>query len=205
MLRSVDGGRTPRTDILGAMLRSALVTLFVLLPALAAAQETAERPGADAYTIHVQRGIQQLTSGESDNAMTTFREAVEMDESRPEGPYYVGAILRMRGELENALASFQQAATLAERAPRWRARALHAIASTLERIEGRIEDARTAWLEFTRFADAHPTVADASVGRARIQAIDIMNEQELAYVEVRQRIAEREEERRREAEQPRRR
>jgi hypothetical protein len=66
-----------------------------------------------------------------------------------------------------------------------------------------MEQARAAWEEYVRFAEASPTIADAQLGRARIQAIDIVNEQEQAYVNVRQRIADREEERRRGAEQPR--
>lgn len=185
------------------MTRLAAVSLLVLAPALAAAQE-AGRPAADAYTVRVQRGVEQLASGDSAGATTTFREAIEMDGSRPEAQVHLATVLRMTGDLEGAITAFTQAAALAEAAtsPRWQARALHGVASTLERIPGRVEDARAAWQAYARFADANPTVADAQLGRARIQAIDLMNEQEHAYGAVRQRIAEREEERRREAEEP---
>lgn len=184
------------------MTRAASVLVAILLStALASAQEApATRPSADEYTRRVRRGIEQLAGGDGAGAMTTFREAAALDGSRPEAAYYTGTAHRMGGNLEQALTSFQQAAALAQAAsqPRWRARALHGVASTLERMEGRVEEARTAWQEYSRFADANQAVADPQLGRARIAAIDLMNEQEQAYVRVRQRIAEREEERRRE-------
>ncbi len=180
----------------------ALVITALSVPALALAQD-APRPGADEYTRRVQSGIERLAGGDPAGAITTFREAVGMDGSRPQAPYYIGTAHRMSGNLAEALTSFQQAAALAQAAnlPRWRARALHGVASTLERMEGRVEEARTAWQAYASFADGNPTVADPQLGRARVSAIDLMNEQEQAYVQVRQRIAEREEERRREAEE----
>jgi tetratricopeptide (TPR) repeat protein len=185
---------------------------LLLWPALASAQENgaATPPHADEYTVTVQRGITQLAGGDPSGAIATFQQAVQLDGSRPEAPYYIATAQRMSGDLQTALTGFQQAAALAQAAnlPRWRARALEAAAFTLERMEGRVEDARTAWQEYARFADTNPTVADPQLGRARVSAIDIMNEQETAYVNVRQRIAEREQERAREAEeasQPRRR
>ncbi len=182
-----------------------------LWPALASAQDAASTPPhADEYTRALQSGIAQLAGGDPSGAITTFQRAVQLDGSRPQAPYYIASAQRMGGDLDSALTGFQQAASLAQAAnlPRWRARALAAAAFTLERMEGRVEDARNAWQEYARFADTNPTVADPQLGRARVQAIDIMNEQETAYVNVRQRIAEREQEREREAQeasQPRRR
>jgi len=180
--------------------------LFLLAPALASAQApAAERPSADAYTQEVQRGIEQLAGGDTAGATSTFRQALAREARRPEAPFYLATVLRMTGDLDGAVRGFTQSAALAQAAslPRWQARALHGVASTLERIAGRIEEARAAWQAYSSFADANPTVSDAQLGRARVQAIDLMNEQEQAYVQVRRRIAEREEERRREAEQPR--
>lgn len=159
-----------------------------------------ERPGADEYTQRVRAGIEQLMGGNGDQALATFREALAMTPARPEAQYYIGEASRMAGSFEDAVNAFRQAAALAQSAnePRWQARALHGVASTLERMEGRLEEARTAWQEYTRFADSHSTVSDPSIGRARIQAIDMMNEQEQVYVQVRQRIEERERERARE-------
>ncbi len=158
-------------------------------------------PGADAYTQRVRAGITQLTGGDTAGAIATFQEAVQLDGSRPDAPYYIATAQRMNGDLEAALTGFRQAASLAQAAnlPRWRGRALSAVGFTLERMEGRIEDARTAWQAYSQFADTAPTQADPQLGRARVQAIDIMNEQEHAYVDVRQRIADREELHRQEA------
>lgn len=180
--------------------------LLMLAPALASAQAPAERPSADAYTQEVQRGIEQLAGGDTAGATSTFRQALAREARRPEAQFYLATVLRMTGDLEGAVRGFQQSAALAQAAslPRWQARALHGVASTLERITGRIEEARAAWQAYSTFADANPTVAGAQLGRARVQAIDLMNEQEQAYVQVRRRIAEREEERRREQPRPRR-
>jgi tetratricopeptide (TPR) repeat protein len=168
--------------------------------AIAQTQTPEQRQAANEYALRVRSGVEQLMGGDTERSIQTFREAIEMDGARPEAQYFIACAHRMSGRLEEAVTSFQQTAALAQSAnqPRWRMRALHGIASTLERMPGRVEDARTAWQEYSRFADANQTVADPQLGRARIQAIDMMNEQEQVYVQVRQRIAEREQERARE-------
>lgn len=160
-----------------------------------AAEEAAPTPGADEYTQRVQAGIQRLVSGDSSGAMSAFREAIEMDSTRPQAPYYLASANRMAGNHEEALTGFRRAAELATDQPRWRGRALQGVASTLEQMEGRIEEARTAWQEYVRFAESASAVTFPLLGRARIQAIDVMNEQEQAYIRVRERIAARERER----------
>lgn len=162
----------------------------------AAAQEEAETSttSADEYTQRVQSGIQLLVSGDSSGAMTAFREAIGIDGNRPQAPYYLAAANRISGNLQDAVTGFERAADLAETEPRWRGRALQGVAQTLERMDGRLEDARTAWQAYVRFADSNAAVTLPQMGRARIQAIDIMVEQERAYGSVRQRIAERERE-----------
>jgi hypothetical protein len=47
-------------------------------------------------------------------------------------------------------------------------------------------------MEYAHFADGASRVASASEGRERVQAIDVVTEQERVYVDVRSRIAERE-------------
>lgn len=171
------------------MCRVLLVALVALAPSLASAQPAA-------YDVELQRALTQFGAGEIEDATRTLTEAVALDGTRPEAPYYLAASMRAAGNLEGALTAFERAAEIARsaNAPRWEARALHGVASTLERFDGRLEDARTAWQAYARFADANPRLASGELARARIQAIDIMNEQERAYVEVRQRIAERERE-----------
>jgi len=114
------------------------------------------------------------------------------DPARPQALFYLATANRMAGSLQEAITGFERAADNAEDLPRWRARALQAVAETLERMDGQLEPARQAWQAYVRFADSHQAVAFPQIGRARIQAIDVVIEQERAYVEVRQRIAERE-------------
>lgn len=173
------------------------LALALLVSAPVLAQEgaaSASSPGADAYTQRVQQGIEMLVAGDGAGASAAFRQAIALDESRPQAAFYLATIQRMGGNLEEALAGFRRSAELASSSgqPRWQARALSAVAMTLERMEGRVEEAREAWQEYTRFADAHPTIARPQLGRARLQAIDMMNEQEQVYFGVRERIAERE-------------
>lgn len=165
----------------------------------------APRPGADEYTQRVQQGIARITSGDAAGASEAFREAVEMDRARPAAVYYLAAVQRMGGNLQEALTGFQAAVGVARTAndPRWIARALQGVAETLERMEGRTEEALAAWQEYVRHADAAQAVSDPQLGRARIQAVNVMMEQERVYVQVRQRIAEREQERQREEQQQR--
>ena len=70
--------------------------------------------------------------------------------------------------------------------------ALQGVAETLERMEGRLSQARQAWAAYVEFAEAHREVASPELGRARMQAIDRIEQQAQADAEVRQRIAERE-------------
>ena len=178
------------------VLLTALFSLFVC--GSATAQQDADgdntRPGADAYTQRVQAGIALLVVGDSGGATAAFRDAVGMDGNRPMAPYYLAAASRLSGNLEDALNGFRRAAELGQAEPRWRGRALQGVAETLERMQGRLEDARTAWLEYVRFADANSVVTFPQLGRARVSAIDALLEQERAYVDVRERIAARERE-----------
>lgn len=164
------------------------IALTAASPALA--QEAA--PGADAYTRRVQEGIALLLSGDSGGSMGIFRQAIQADGNRPQAIYYLACANRITGNLDDAVTGFERAADVADEDPRWRARALEAVAMTLERIHGRLEQARAAWQAYVQFADANAAVAHPQLGRARIQAIDLMGEQERAYVEVRERIEARE-------------
>lgn len=173
-------------------------SMLAIWPTTAWAQDAPEpeRPGADEYTQLVAQGVSRMTQGDSSGAIDSFRQALSNDGARPHAPYYLAVANRVGGDLDAAVSGFQRAAELAMRAdePRWQARSLQGVASTLERMEGRLEDAREAWQAYVTFADAHPTLAFPMMGRARIQAIDMLTEQENVYGGVRERIAERERE-----------
>lgn len=191
-----------RTVSSSVLLSVSLLAALALAPARGHAQPgvgvatAVAGPGADAYTQQVQTGIQALITGDTAGAMTAFRAAAQLDGGRPMAPYYLAAANRMTGNLDEALTGFRAAAQLAQAAnePRWRARALQGVASTLERMDGQLPAARDAWQEYVRFADSNTAVAHPQLGRARVQAITVMTEQENAYVTVRERIAERERE-----------
>jgi len=178
-----------------ALILSALLML-ASVPALAQEAADAPAPGADEYTQRVQQGIALQVAGDSSGAQEAFRSAVGIDSARAPAVYYLAASNRMAGNLEDALAGFRQAAEKAAASdePRWQARSLQGVASTLEQIDGRLADAYEAWQAYVQFADAHQTVAHPQLGRARMQAYNVMYEQELAFVSVRERIAQRERE-----------
>lgn len=185
------------------MRAAVFASLLLALPATSFAQEEGaeERPGADEYLTLVAQGVARMTEGDSNGAIDLFRQALSNDGARPHATYYMAVADRVGGDFDAAVSGFQRAAELAMRAdePRWQARALQGVASTYERMEGRLEDARSAWQAYVTFADAHPTISFPMMGRARIQAIDMLTEQENVYGSVRERIAEREREQARES------
>jgi hypothetical protein len=189
-----------------SLLVSALV--LALAPATVSAQSgrattttrttTTAAPAAAAstpdYAARIGQGSSAIGAGDRPGAIVAFREAVQLEPSRPEGVCYLAAAQRLSGDMNAALDGFQACARVARAAGdgRWTGRALHGIASTLERMPERAADARAAWQEYVRFADSATAHAIPQVGRARITAIDQVVELERAMVEVRQRIAERE-------------
>ncbi len=198
-------------------MRRTLVVLALALacaPALAAAQpRTAPRAGAgaaaqraqpgqpaqprapSAYQQAVQNGVRLVLARDFEGAITALRQAVQAEPSNPEAYYFIAEAQRMKGDLTEAVEAFRTALRMAEQANnnRFKARALQGVADSLEQIEGRTDDARTAWGAYGTFADGHRDVSFPDVGRARIAAMDAVAEQERAYVEVRRRIHDREE------------
>ncbi len=178
----------------------AALLLLTLAPAAARAQDDAAaerpRPETPPYMVEVQNGLRLAAARDFDGATAALRQAVQLNPSAPEAYYYQGEVHRLRGSLPEALESFRTAQRMAEQAnePKWQARAMQGAAETLERQEGQLAQARDAWLAYARFADGHRDTVNPEVARARIQAIDVVIEQEQAYVAVRQRIAERERE-----------
>ncbi len=153
-------------------------------------------PHASAYLVKVQNGIRLAVGRDLDGALDALRDAFREEPTSPIAHYFAAEVHRMRGEMEEALEKFRVCADLASNGhlPDYQARCMRGQAETLERMEGRLEAARDAWSQYVRFADGNRQVASPEVGRARIQALDAQHEQAQAYVEVRQRIEERERE-----------
>jgi len=188
-------------------LRTALVVALCLVPVTAFAQrggggghganQAPATPPAHGQTPAQEAlasGLAKLAAHDFDGAAAAFQQASASDPGNPAVLYYLGETARMKGTMQEAVENFRQAARLASSGAdaRWQARGLQGVAETLERIEGRRDDARTAWNEYLHFAEGHSDVANADYARARIQAIDVVAEQDNAYADVRERIAQRE-------------
>lgn len=190
--------RSVQLTLIGAAL-AALALCPSITSAQAATPPAAAAPSASAqYGVALGRGMSAMAAGDRAGAASAVREAVQLNPSRADAVCLLAEVQRAGGELPAALEGFTACARVAQASSdaRWTARGLHGVASTLELMDGRLEDARTAWQAYVRFADSATSHATPQVGRARIQAIDVVTEQERVYVEVRARIAAREEERR---------
>ncbi|MBL8678319.1 MAG: hypothetical protein JNK05_04095 [Myxococcales bacterium] len=147
------------------------------------------------------RGNTAYASRDWAAALTAFREAQQHAEQRVQALLGVAHCLAQQGNADGALAGFREAATASSQAqaqPADRARALQAVATQLEAM-ARWPEALTAWQEWVTYADAHPTVTNPAIGRARVAAIQARDERERTESQVRARIEER---RRRNAQNP---
>ncbi len=175
-------------QVLGLALALALGGVGVLLPRAAHAQVS------DEYRAQVRTGMNSFVVGDVAGASQHLRAALALNPSQPDALCYLAEVQRGTGELVSALDGFQDCLRFAREANdrRFVARALHGIASTLERLPERTSDARNVWQEYVRFADGASDVADGRIGRTRIEVIDAWVALEQRMVEVRARIAERE-------------
>jgi hypothetical protein len=167
-----------------------LVAIIVLsgIGASAARAQTAT------YESRVRQAAVQVATGDRAAGLALLRTAVADSPSRPDAICYLAEAYRVSGDFVAALDNFEACLRVARTAGNaaFTARAMHGVASTFERMPEHLADARAAWLEYARFADGATSVASAQIGRERVTAVDVVTEQERVYVEVRQRIAERE-------------
>lgn len=182
----------------------ALTLALAAAPALAAAQARQTAPaaadatpaGTPPYAMATANGVRLLLARDFDGALGAFRQAVQISGSDPTAFYYMGETQRVRGNLVDALEMFRTTARLASAAGdlRMQARGLQGVADTLERMEGKRNEAGTAWTEYMRFVDQNQGVGFPELARARIAVIDAMRELDATYADVRERIATRERE-----------
>lgn len=175
----------------------ALVFAALVLPAVATAQPRNDEE-ALAYTRAVQRGHDGAKRADWQTASDGYGEAASIRPRSGEPVLFQAMLLRARGDLPGALGRFREAARLAEATGQAedgaRAKALLGIAMVLE-AQRQFADARTAFQAYVSFAESHGSVTTfPAVGRARVQAIDRVDELDQAYREVRERIAARERE-----------
>jgi hypothetical protein len=151
-------------------------------------------PAGPTYAQRMREATEQIAHGDRAGAVGHLRDAIGAEPSRPDAHCLLAEGLRAGGDATGALESYQTCLRLARAEDNvlMIARALHGVASTYERLPEHLADARTAWMEYSHFADGATRVAQGSIGRDRVTAIDVMTEQERVYVDVRARIAERE-------------
>lgn len=149
-------------------------------------------PGAATpYTAALQAGLTAVANNDYDTAFAQLRQAASFSSDEPLAYYYMAELHRLRGSLAESLEMFRTASRLADSGTdfQMQGRARLGIAQCLEQMDGHMDEARAAWTEYVRFAEAHPNDATATWGRTRLQSIDVAHEQEDVYVGVRQRIA----------------
>jgi hypothetical protein len=157
----------------------------------ASAQDAPAATGTTPYAEACADGLGKLRAGDTDGAVAALRRAVQLEQGRPLGFYYLGEALRVKRNYADSLEMFRTASRLARAAgdTRLEARALQGVADTLERIEGKRNEARAAWAEYLVFANANSEVAFPALANARIQALDTVRELDETYADVRERIA----------------
>lgn len=184
------------------MARTLLLTLILsplALPPTAAAQEPTPE-----FQAQVQTGVRRMIGQQLSQAVREFQAAVDLDPGQPAGHYHLGEAKRATGDLDGALSAFRTCSSVAQRRGDLlhQARCVFATADTLERMaapepgtrvdDGGLEAAREGWRDVLRFAESNARLVNPQIARARLTAIDQALEQERVYVDVRQRIAARE-------------
>lgn len=172
------------------MFRAALLTLLLgSLASTAAAQTPTD--ATPTYEAQVRSGLDALTRGDRDAGMRSLRDAIAANPSRPEAICYLAEAFRANGDLTGALDNFNTCLTIARSAndTAFVARAMHGVASTFERMpEEHVNDARAAWLAYTRYCEMNVGVGHPEIGRNRVTAIDTVIELGRVTAEVRARI-----------------
>jgi hypothetical protein len=171
--------------------RFALLTTLLAAASPALAQTGSRTPP---YAEKIQQGMRATMARDFGRAASLFREAIQIEASRPDGYYFLAEMQRIQANMSEALEAFRTCARMASQASSvlYEGRCLQGIADTLEQMPNRHDEARGAWNDVARFADSHQALVTPQYARARISAIDVVAEQERTYVDVRQRIAERE-------------
>jgi tetratricopeptide (TPR) repeat protein len=171
--------------MLRTALLAALASLFVLS---AASAVVAQEP---TYETQVRSGLDALVRGDRDAGMRSLREAIATNPSRPEAICYLAEAFRVQGDLTGALDNFNMCLNVARSArdTHFVGRAMHGVASTFERMPvEHLNDAREAWLAYTRYCEMNVGVGHPEIGRNRVTAIDTVIELGRVTEEVRARI-----------------
>ncbi len=144
-------------------------------------------PNTPEWWVWVRRAERFVREVQYAAAGGALERALMLAPDEPVAHHHLGEVHRLRGDLQMALREFRTAGRLAaaQENRRFEARALYNIAETLERMVGRLPEARSAWEDLRLFGEQHPDVIAPQIARARVAAIDRASDQELVYREVR--------------------
>ncbi len=147
------------------------------------------------YDEKLREALARGAARDWEGAAVTLRDAIELRSGPAEGHILLGEVYRLQrkfAESERTLRLGVDRAHAQQKAL-WEARAMASLATTLE-AQGELQRAREIWIEVARFGDSNgnATPIQPHGARARIQAIDLVFEREHVYIDVRQRISDRE-------------
>jgi tetratricopeptide (TPR) repeat protein len=143
----------------------------------------------------LQKGHAAYLIRDYDKAYGYYKEAGEKAPKNPEVHYYMGCVLKAKGENDDAIESFRTAYLMATgKDAIWKGPALVQVALVREAAK-QWQEAKKAWQDFVDYAAGKDLKVDATaLAKKRIEAIDKMLEMEEKYAPVRKLIEEKKKE-----------
>ena len=165
-------------------------------PAGAIAQANAAgKNEAARYEEKLHEALARGAARDWEGAAVTLRDAIELRSGPADAHILLGEVYRLQGKFIDSERSLRLGLDRAHAQQKtlWQARAMASLATTLE-AQGELQRARDTWIEVARFGESsgNTTPIQPNGARARIQAIDLVFEREHVYIDVRQRISDRE-------------
>lgn len=175
-----------------------LVTTLALMPAVVFAQPappttapTGPRPVASKdYVPQVVSAMRLAVAGDLANAKKAVQSAIASQPTLPRGYLVLASIMRLGEQYSDAVTMFQRCSEVASAANElyFEGACLRGVADTLEREPAKVRESLEAWRTYHAFARKHPDETTIDVANARMEAINNMVEQEMVYLDVRERI-----------------
>jgi tetratricopeptide (TPR) repeat protein len=176
---------------------AALAVSLALAVTLSSAQSNT--PGKQ-YVDAVTKGDKAFVAGDVNGAIAAFQEAIKVDASQALAFYRLGEAQLRAGKLDDADQAWQTALGKTGTAE-LNAKVLFVIADLRER-QGKWQAAKEAWIAYEKFLDGHAKVHGyRGSATERKKQIDRRVKDEKDYGPVKERIAKREEEQKKEAEE----
>ncbi len=136
----------------------------------------------------VHKGNEKYVARDIQGAIDAYRKAIAVAPKNPLGHYALGVALVTSGNPQEAELSFKKAIELGESQPATKARALFALADLRARQKKWVE-AKAAWQAYADFVTKHADAGFVQSGKANVEALDDMLEQDKVYQGVRDRVA----------------